>query len=77
MRKVNQLLKIPKNTIDYEFGYRYADQITGRAFTVHPFGYQGKKIDRSEVKWKPTKPVKRKEYLEWKKEKKLQEKMVK
>lgn len=55
MTKVNRLLKIPKNTINYKLGYRYADQVTGREFFVHPLGYGGK-IDKSKIKWKPTKP---------------------
>lgn len=59
-KKVSVLLKLPKSSIDYSFGYRYADQLTGRAFYVHPFGYRGKKIDRSEVRWKPTYPVRKK-----------------
>ena len=52
-------MRIPKGTIDYNLGYRYADRVTGRSFTVHPFGYQGKKINASEQKWQPTKPVRR------------------
>jgi hypothetical protein len=59
MTKVSLLMRIPKGTIDYNHGYRYANRVTGEAFYVHPFGYHGKKVEASEAKWKPTKPVRR------------------
>lgn len=78
MAKVNRLIKLSKKSIDYSFGYRYADQVTGEVFTVKPFGYHAKskkgKIDKSEIKWKQTFPVKRKEYLDWKKKQKNKKK---
>jgi hypothetical protein len=56
-RKVKRLQKIKKGTINYNMGYRWRDSITGREFSVHPFGYEGVYVPK--MRFTDTYPVRR------------------
>lgn len=44
--KVSRLGRLKKDDPNYKSGYRYQDRATGEEFTVHPFGFKGKKFDK-------------------------------